>query len=148
MKKAQIIAAALVVAAAGSIILKNVISQDKPEPAVTTRAGITVTGDEWEQFKKDASEGKKCEVKLELSTLKDEEPGELRFDGEYYIYTKNDAVYKRKHLIDAAGHLPGAEVGSRWIVLADEEYTFYDIAKSVLSSNNEDWLNYDILNWS
>lgn len=147
MKRAQIIAA-LVAAAAGSIILKNAISPDKPVPAVATRAGITVTKDEWEQFKKDASEGKKCAVKLELSSLKDEEPGELRFDGEYYIYTKNDAVYKRKQLIDAAGHLPGAEIGSRWIVLADEKYTFEEIAKSVLSSNSADWLNYEVLDWS
>lgn len=148
MKRAQIIAAALVVAAAGSIIFKNAISPDKPEPAVTTRAGITVSGDEWEQFKKDAAAGKKCAVKLELSSLKDEVPGELRFDGEYYIYTKNDAVYKRKHLIDAAGHQPGAEIGSRWIVLADEEYTYDELEKSITSSDSRDSLNYDVLMWS
>lgn len=67
----------------------------------------------------------------------------VTFDGKLYHYTSDDMDKTYRYLFRVHGTLPKAASSSTYDVLANEKYSFNEIAKSMYSNNSEDIVDFE-----
>lgn len=103
--------------------------------------------DAWDNFKKNTASGKSETIHVIMDENGKCYDNTLSFDGTYFQYAneQENKTYKRKYLLDLKGEIPVSKVMTRWVVLADQQYTLEDLTNSVESNDSGDWLDFDII---
>ena len=121
------------------------------DEAVIVLAGERLDNNEnWKKFKQNSVARTPDKI-----TIINDFDGEIfkttvEYDGKSYTYTDSEKSVKRKYLLDVTGTqvISADETReNRLVVLANEEYTFDELNKSIYSSNSNDLLDFEILFW-
>lgn len=93
---------------------------------------------DWNKFKENCNKSKKdCIVIKIMSKDELESKEELKFDGKYYTYGKNNKKYK--YLIDKKGMIQDLGSDIRFIVLANKKYKFEQLYQGMAEMDKEEY---------
>lgn len=101
----------------------------------------------WNQFKENTKNGKADTIHIIIDDNGGCYDNVLSFDGDYYQYINKQegSTSKRKFLLDLTEENPATNQITRWVVLADKQYSLKDLTHSIESSSSQDWIEFDII---
>ena len=105
----------------------------------------------WEHFVSETKKGNPAGIRVEMvkklkgnvETISTGVWHNVTFDGKLYHYTSDDMDKTYRYLFRVHGTLPKAASSSTYDVLANEKYSFNEIAKSMYSNNSEDIVDFE-----
>jgi len=95
---------------------------------------VTDNADAWEQFVEQSAKGQVGKLRADPDISSE---AELEFDGQNYKYKEGQSQETYKYLLELRGTMPFAAGESYFIVLADVQYSFNEIAQSLYSSESK-----------
>lgn len=109
--------------------------------------GVIVSGEnEWQQFLSNTKTGYADKIVVKVSQGDSSYTATIKYSFGTYAYT--DEVgnsYKNSTLLDVTGKWSGTGKEGRLIVLTDDDYTFEELTNSIVSSDSEELIDYQIL---
>ena len=116
---------------------------------VMAEDGIITEGENyWILFLENTKKGRSDSISVMVNHNDTSYKAVIKYANGLYTYSdENGNICKNTHLLDVYGEWPGSDSGviDRMIVLTDDEYTFEELALSVLSSNSDDIIEFEIL---
>ena len=98
---------------------------------------VTDNADAWERFVEQSAKGQVGKLRVKWADPDISSEAELEFDGQNYKYKEGQSQETYKYLLELRGTMPFAAGESYFIVLADVQYSFNEIAQSLYSSESK-----------
>ncbi|MCR5791600.1 MAG: hypothetical protein K6G65_00380 [Lachnospiraceae bacterium] len=130
----------------GAFVLDWVLSnQGEQNRKVIAEDGVIVEGEElWEEFLQATYRQENAQITVSIGR-KDSYNVMISYDGEVYRYYEEGikkSLYESKYLLDLSGKPKGAKSKLRYIIFANEPYTFDEVAASILDENYDSDIDF------
>lgn len=126
---------AVVIAFSTLIGYKSASTSAKENNNIVTVENIEEHSDRWLEFTENATNGKKDKIEITMKNISSNI--QLECDDHNITYIDGTEKKQYKYLLDLEGKMPMASKEGHFVVLANKQYTFDDIALSTYSNDSE-----------